>query len=435
MNKSQELYKQAKTIIPGGTQLFSKRPELFLPGIWPTYYKKAKGCEIWGLDNKKYIDMSYMGIGSCILGYANDNINSAVKNCIDNGSMSTLNCPEEVELAELLLKLHPWASKVRYARTGGEAMAIAVRLVRANSGKSLILFCGYHGWHDWYLSANLSGNEKLDGYLLPGLKPKGVPRELKGTTLSFNYNNLNEFKKLFKDNKNKIAAVIMEPIRSDYPKNGFLKKIRELTRKKGIPLIFDEVSSGFRLNNGGAHLVLGVNPDIAVFSKALANGFPMAAIIGNHTMDIAEESFISSTFWTERIGPVAAITTIKEFKKNNVHKHLERVGKRVQKGWVKLAKKHDLKINVSGIYPLSHFSFENDALLVLKTLFTQLMLDRGFLATTALYVSYAHKDNHIKKYFEAVDESFGFIKGALEQGNPIKYLSGGVCHSGFKRLA
>jgi len=180
MGKSQELYRKAKKIIPGGTQLLSKRPEMFLPELWPAYYDKAKGCEVWDLDGKKYIDMSTMGVGSCILGYADDDVNKAVKSAVDRGNMCTLNAPEEVELAELLLKLHPWAEMVRYARTGGESMMIAVRIARAKSGKDTVLFCGYHGWHDWYLSSNLADEKSLDGHLLPGLNPLGVPRALKG---------------------------------------------------------------------------------------------------------------------------------------------------------------------------------------------------------------------------------------------------------------
>ena len=148
MGKSQQLYIKAKGIIPGGTQLFSKRPEMFLPDFWPAYYDKAKGCEVWDLDGNKYIDMSYMGIGTCILGYADEDVDNAVKNGIDKGSMTTLNPPEEVELAELLCNIHPWAGMVRYARTGGEAMTIAVRIGRAKTEKDLVLFCGYHGWHD-----------------------------------------------------------------------------------------------------------------------------------------------------------------------------------------------------------------------------------------------------------------------------------------------
>jgi glutamate-1-semialdehyde aminotransferase len=174
----QRLYTQAKTRIPGGTQLLSKRPEMFLPDQWPSYYSRARGVEVWDLDGNKYIDMSYNGIGACVLGAADPDVDEAVKAAIDAGSMSTLNAPEEVELAELLCELHPWAEMVRYARSGGEAMAIAVRIARAKTRRDRVAFCGYHGWHDWYLAANLAEEKALDGHLLPGLEPTGVPRGL-----------------------------------------------------------------------------------------------------------------------------------------------------------------------------------------------------------------------------------------------------------------
>jgi len=434
-SKSVDLYERAKRIIPGGTQLLSKRPELFLPKYWPAYYEKAKGCEVWDLDENKYTDASYMGIGPCILGYADEDVDNAVKKVIDKGSMTTLNCPEEVELAQLLCEIHPWAEMVRYARTGGEAMAIAVRIARAKSGKDLILFCGYHGWHDWYLSANLADDTALDGHLLPGLEPKGVPRVLKGTAIPFNYNDTKGFLSLMHEHKNEISAVVMEPIRNHYPKERFLETVRETTKEFGVVLIFDEITSGWRLNVGGAHLSLGVDPDIAVFAKGISNGYPMAAIIGKpKIMDVAQDTFISSTYWTERIGPAAALATINKLKKDNVPEHLIGVGKEIQKGWERLAKKHHLNITVSGIHPLEHFSFDYKNPMVLKTLLTQLMLEKGFLATTAFYASYAHKKKHVQEYLKAVDKAFEFIGKTIEEGNPEKYLKGPVCSSGFKRL-
>lgn len=434
-SKSVDLYERAKKIIPGGTQLLSKRPELFLPGYWPAYYDKAKGCQVWDVNGDQYIDMSYMGLGACILGYADEEINNVVKSAVDKGSMTTLNCPEEVELAQVLCELHPWAEMVRYARTGGEAMAIAVRIARAKTGKDLILFCGYHGWHDWYLSANLADDTALDGHLLPGLEPKGVPRVLKGTAIPFNYNDSKGFLSLIHEYKNEISAVVMEPIRNYYPKEGFLETIRETTKKLGIVLIFDEITSAWRQNIGGAHLDLGVYPDIAVFAKAISNGYPMAAVMGkSEVMGVAQDTFISSTYWTERIGPVAALATINMLKEKNVPEHLINIGRQVQQGWERLAKKHHVNITVSGIYPLGHFSFEYKSSTVLKTLFTQLMLEKGFLATTAFYASYAHKEEIVQEYLRTVGEAFRFIAKAIEEENPEQYLKGPVCHAGFRRL-
>ena len=436
IGKGQRLYRLAKGLIPGGTQLFSKRPEMFLPKLWPAYYQRAKGCNIWDLDGRSYIDASYMGIGSCILGYADDYVDNAVKKVLNKGSMCTLNCPEEIELAKILCKIHPWADMVRYARTGGEAMAIAVRIARAKTGKDLVLFCGYHGWHDWYLASNLADDKSLDGHLLPGLEPKGVPRSLKGTAIPFKYNDTKEFLKLINRNKDKIAAVAMEPVRNYYPEKGFLETIRETTKRLGIVLIFDEVSSGWRLTVGGAHLKFKIYPDVCVFAKAISNGYPMAAIIGRKKiMQAAQGTFISSTYWTERIGPVAALATINKLRFNKVPQYLVKIGKGVQEGWRQLAEKHNLNITISGIYPLSHFSFNYNNSLMLKTLFTQEMLAKGFLATTAFYASYAHKEKHIEKYLKAVDETFISIAKSIKEGKPEKYLKGPICHSGFKRLA
>lgn len=435
MKTGQKLYKKAKMIIPGGTQLLSKRPEMFLPDNWPSYYEKAKGCEVWDLDGKKYIDMSYMGIGANVLGYADSDVDQAVKKAIDKSNMCTLNAPEEVELAELLLKLHPWAKMVRYARSGGEAMAIAVRIARAYTNKDKILFCGYHGWHDWYLSANLADDKSLDGHLLPGLEPIGVPRVLKGTAIPFEYNDIDKFNQLINKYKNEVGGVVVEPIRNYYPKKGFLETIRKITKELNIVLIFDEVSSAFRMNAGGAHLLFNVSPDIAVFSKSLGNGFPIAAVIGKkEIMNVAQKTFISSTMWTDKLGPTAALAMIKKYKKHKVANHFTKVGKIIQEEWSQLAKKHGLDIEVSGIYALGHFSFKYKNPLILKTLFTQLMLEKGFLATTAFYASYAHKEMHIKKYFKAVDEAFAFIAMAVKKGKPEKYLKGPVCHAGFRRL-
>jgi glutamate-1-semialdehyde aminotransferase len=437
MGHSQELYKKARKVIPGGTQLLSKRPEMLLPDLWPAYYEKACGCDVWDLDDKRYIDMSYMGVGSCILGYADPDVNAAVKDAIDKGSMSTLNCPEELELAELLCTLHPWAEMVRYARGGGEALSIAVRIARAFTGKDIVLFCGYHGWHDWYLSANLADDKALDGHLIAGLSPKGVPRGLAGTSKPFVYNDTQGFLSLIKEHKDKIAAVVLEPIRHQKPKPEFLETIRKVTRDLGIVMIFDEVSAGWRVNVGGAHLKYGIDPDMAVFAKGISNGFPMAAIIGRkNPMQIAEETFISSTYWTDRVGLVAALATIKKMREHNVPAHLIDMGTRVQQGWKKLADQHRLNISVSGdeMASLGHFSFNYENALAMKTLFTQFMLEKGYLATNAYYASYAHTPEKIADYLKVAGDCFRFLSKAVEEDRVESQLKGPVCHAGFQRL-
>ncbi|PIR58656.1 MAG: aminotransferase class III [Candidatus Pacebacteria bacterium CG10_big_fil_rev_8_21_14_0_10_56_10] len=431
----QQLYKRSQQVIPGATQLLSKRAERFLPEHWPTYYSKAEGITIWGVDGKKYIDTTIMSVGTCVLGYADPDVNQAVNEAVADGNISTLNAPEEIELAELLIELHPWSEMVRYSRTGGEAMAIAVRLVRAHTNKETIMFCGYHGWHDWYLSANLNKNKALDDFLLPGLEPKGVPQRLAGTMIPFEYNDIDNFVKLFNEHRRELAGVVMEPIRNHPPEAGYLEKIRQLCTDNKVPLVFDEITIGWRECDGGYHKLLGVNPDIAVFAKAMSNGYPMAAIIGKRAiMDQAQETFISSTYWTDKVGTVAALATIRKFKARNVARHLKTVGKLVQDGWNTLAKKHKLQIKVHGVYALSGFEFTYKNSAAIRTLFTQYMLEHNYLANTSFYISYAHKRNTIEKYLRRVDYVFSQLKQDIDNNAVEKKLKGPVSSNDFTRL-
>ncbi|MBF0523096.1 MAG: aminotransferase class III-fold pyridoxal phosphate-dependent enzyme [Candidatus Omnitrophica bacterium] len=435
MGKSQALYVKAKKIIPGGTQLLSKRPELFSLGVWPAYYQKAKGAEVLDLDGNKYVDMSIGGIGANVLGYADPDVNKAVKQAIDDGSSSSLNCAEEVELAQVLCRIHPWAEQARFARCGGEAMAVAVRIARALTRRDTVAICGYHGWHDWYLAANLGTENALGEHLLTGLSPTGVPKALKGTTQVFRYNDLESLERLVSQHKDSLAAIIMEPIRNVYPQTGFLEGVCKLARKNRSVLIFDEVSSGFRMNAGGAHLILNAEPDIAVFSKAMGNGYPIAAIIGRKkVMEAAQSSFISSTMWTERIGPVAALATIRKFQIKNVAKHLMNAGKRVQEGWAQAAEKAGLKIKISGIYPLSHFAFDDADQPIMKAYFIQEMLKEGYLASNLFYSMFAHTDKQVEGYLIAAEKIFKEMSELLARKKLSSALKGQPASSGFKRL-
>ena len=431
----QELWNVAKKIIPGGNQLLSKRSERFLPGGWPAYYSKAKGCEVWDISGNQYYDFAQMGVGACILGYADEDVNTAAINAIQNGSMATLNCPEEVTLAEKMIELHPWAEMARFARTGGEACSVAVRIARAASGKSKVAFCGYHGWHDWYLAANLGSNSNLDGMLLPGLDPAGVPRSLMDTALPFNYNKLQELEEIIDSNPNEIGVIIMEPRRESGPEPGFLEGVKEIAKRIGAVLIFDEVTSGFRINMGGIHLTYGVTPDIAVFGKALGNGFPISAIIGTRSvMDYAQSSFISSTMWTERLGFAAALATIEKMKAMNVPQRLIEYGLRINEGWEMLAERHNIDIHISGIPALTHISFMTQDPLAVQTLYTQEMLEKGYLLGASVYTTYAYENKIIDMFIEDSDSVFQMIKEALVAGEIKNHLKGDVIHSGFRRL-
>jgi glutamate-1-semialdehyde 2,1-aminomutase len=437
--RNQDLYREAKRLIPGGTQLLSKRPEMFAPDQWPPYYREAHGCEVVDLDGRSYVDMSIMGVGACLLGYNHPEVTAAVIARVQAGSMATLNCPEEVELARLLVELHPWAENVRYVRTGGEAMAVAVRIARAATGRDLVAFCGYHGWHDWYLAANRApagSEDRLQGHLLPGLSPRGVPSQLAGTALPFAYNQLDPLAEIVRREGPRVAAVVMEPTRSVEPAPGFLEGVRELCDQSGAVLVFDEITIGWRLALGGAHLRFGVAPDIAVFAKALGNGHPMAAVIGRaRVMQAAQESFISSTYWTEGVGLAAALATVRKFCSLELPAHLAALGTRFRQGLAEIAARHGVRLKLAGYPALTTLAFDYPDALALQTLLTVRMLKHGILAGPGFYPCLAHGPEHVDQYLTAADEVFAELAEAIRCGDAAARIGGPVRHSGFARLA
>ena len=442
-SKTQQLYDYAKTIIPGGTQLLSKRPEMMAPDYWPAYFEKAKGCEVWDLDGRHYYDMSTNSVGACLLGYADPDVTKAVKKRIDNGSISTLNSPEDIKLAEKLFEIHPWAQMARFARTGGETASIAVRIARAATGKSKVAISGYNGWHDWYIAANLGKDDEEKGTILPGFYTDGVPVELRGTNVPFaqggminQHPSVKDFDGMMAQHADSLAAVVMEPCRGKDPEPGYLEHVREETKKHGIVLIFDEISIGWRRNLGGAHLAFGVNPDIAIFSKALGNGHPIGAVIGTRdVMEAASNAFISSTYWTEAVGPVAALATIDKMIKTNVSSHTRQMGTMIIDGIRKQKDKHGLPVKVSDGMPcLAHFEFTHELSQPLITLYIRLMLDRGFLSGASTYVTLAHTPSIVEKYIRAVGEVFGEIAGHLKNGTIMEAIDGKPAYFGFRRL-
>ena len=435
MGKGQELYKRAKKLIPGGTMLFSKRPEFFLPEQWPAYFSKAKGSKVWDLDGNEYLDMSIMGIGTNTLGYGNDNVDQAVQNAVIKGNMSTFSAPEEVELAEKLVDLHPWADMVRFARSGGEANAIAIRIARAASGRDKVAICGYHGWHDWYLSANLGKTDDLGNHLLPGLDPAGVPKHLEGTVFAFNYNKIEELKSIIADNPD-LGVIKMEVSRNVGPEKGFLEEVRNLATQHGIVLVFDECTSGFRQTFGGLHKLYGIEPDMCMFGKTLGNGYAVTAVVGRReVMEAAQSTFISSTFWTERIGSVAALATLEEMERQNSWEVITKKGAAIKKRWNELATACGLSINVFGLDALAIFVIDSPEFLAYKTYITQEMLKKGILAGNSIYVATTHSTADIDRYFEEIEPIWRFL-GECEKGHhDVKgFLNGPICHGGFKRL-
>jgi glutamate-1-semialdehyde 2,1-aminomutase len=432
-NSGQDLWKRAQHVIPGGNMLLSKRPDQFLPEHWPAYFSKARGCTVWDLDDNALTDMSIMGIGTNTLGYGHPEVDAAVAKIIRDGNMSTLNCPEEVYLAERLVAMHPWADMARFARTGGEANAIAIRIARAATGKSKVAICGYHGWHDWYLAANLGTENTLAGHLLPGLEPKGVPENLRGSVLTFNYNRLDELEALISTHE--LGAIMMEVSRNFGPEDDFLQKVRNLATKHGIVLMFDECTSGFRQTFGGLHKMYGVEPDMAMFGKALGNGYAITAVLGKRSvMEAAQNTFISSTFWTERIGPTAALATLAVMEQTKSWEIITNMGAYITEQWHSITKSTGVAIKTSGLPALTSFSVDSKFALEYKTLITQEMLKKSYLAGTSVYVATVHTKEIVDRFFTELEPVFSLIKECEDGRDVTSLLDGPTCSSGFKRL-
>jgi glutamate-1-semialdehyde aminotransferase len=431
----EKFIKSSKKLIPGGgTMLFSKIPENFLNKGWPSYYKRTKGIYLWDLFNTKFLDF-YFGVGQSTLGYNRKEIDDAVIEVCRNGNMSSLSCPEELFLAEKMNEINPWADMSRFARSGGEANAIAIRIARAFTKKDGIAICGYHGWHDWYLSANIRSSNKLNTLLMPGLPVDGVPMSLKKTTHIFKYNNIESFYRILKRNHD-IGVVKMEVRRTEEPKNNFLQEIREICNKKKLVLIFDECTTGFRETYGGLYKLYNVKPDIVVYGKALGNGYAITSVVGKGSvMRSAKNTFISSTFWTERIGYVAALETLKVMKKLKSWNIITENGKKIKKLWSLLAKKNNLNVNITGLDALPLLAFPGKNNLKYKTLITQEMLKNKIIASNVVYASILHKGSLLETYKKSLEKIF--IKIAKSENNSKKideYLDDKVCRSGFGRL-
>jgi len=403
-----KLWKSAKSIIPGGNMFYSKRPEAYVDFGWPTYFKKAKGCKIWSLENKVYHDLSYMGVGTNVLGYGNSKVDAAIKKVIERGNMTTLNAYEDVILANKLLKINPWADMAKFARTGGEANAVAMRIARASTKKNKVAICGYHGWHDWYMASYINPKNKKN-FFKDNNKIKGIPKSLSKTIFTFPYNDISQLKRVINKNKD-IGIIKMEVERNIKPKKNFLKEVRQLADKKNIILIFDECTSGFRQTFGGLHSKYGVEPDIVIYGKAIGNGYPINAILGKRKfMKKAESSFISSTFWSERVGTTAAIATLNEMERLNSAKRILDLGIKVKKKLRSISKLTGLKIEISGLDSMPMFKLKNkneEYQNFFKIFITKEMLKKNFLATNTIYLSLAHKKEILNKYFRILKNIF-----------------------------
>lgn len=433
MSEGQKLWKRAKQIIPGGNMLLSKRAEMLLPEQWPAYFSKTSGHTVWDLDGKAYIDMFLFGVGTNTLGYSHPEVDEAVMSVVRDGNLSTLNAPEEVYLAERLIDMHPWANMARFCRSGGEANAVAIRIARAASGRDKVAFCGYHGWHDWYLAANLANDKTLAGHLLPGLEPKGVPQDLSGSVIPFTYNSIAEFDQAVSDPQ--VGVIFMEVSRNAGPDAGYLEHIRKVATERGIVLIFDECTSGFRQTFGGLHKMFGVEPDMATFGKTLGNGYAVTAVIGRRdVMEAAQTTFISSSFWTERIGSVAALKTLDVMEREKSWERITETGLYVRGQWQALADAVGIKVDHWGLPSLCGFTVKSDNALAYKTLITQEMLGQGYLAGTSVYCSLAHTRDVVDAFFGKLEPVFRLIRECEDGRDVSSLLKGPVAHAGFKRL-
>jgi len=411
---SMALYQRAHESIPGATQLISRRPTRYAYGFSPAFAVSGRGGRFTDVDGNCFVDW-VSGIGATILGYCDRIVDNAVKAQIDSGTQYSVSHPIEIELAELLIDRIPCAEMVRFAKGGGDACSVAVRIARGTTGKDKILFCGYHGWHDWYLAANLV-NSELDEHLFPGIEPIGVPSALSGTAIPFPYDDLNALETKLQAHADETAAIMMEPLRSDFPSAGYLHGVRELADKYGVLLIFDEVSTGFRPSPAGIQPMLGVIPDLAVFAKSISNGYPMGAVVGSRTvMEPAAQMFISSTYWSDTLGIRAAITTLKELETRNACDRIHQTGRILKQEVSALIETHSLPAKCAGVdwHPYLRFEAGQDTSLI-DTLFIQEMAKRSVHMGTSFYINAAHGKGEIDQTITAINEVFCLIRHALD---------------------
>ncbi len=432
-----ELFHRALEILPGGTQLISRRPTRFACGVSPVYAARAQGARFWDVDGYEYIDW-VSGIGAIVLGYADPVVDDAVRQQISLGTMYSINHPLELELAEELCRMLPCAEMVRYAKTGGEACAMAVRIARGVVGRDKVLVCGYHGWHDWYLAANLAAESNLNAHLFPGIEPIGVPAALAGTTIPFPYGDVAALGHLLDDNRGQVAAVMMEPLRSEAPPPGYLAAVARLAREHGAILIFDEVSTGFRYGLAGAQGYVGVTPDMAVLAKSISNGYPMAVVAGlRDVMEPSARMFVSSTYWSDTIGLRAALTTLAEIKLRDVPAGLWKFGARLQSRLNAVAAEVGLDVDCGGlaIHPHLHFGETNEATRrKLATLFIQEMAKRGCHGYASFYLNAAQQDAELEQTVAAARETFAILARGLADRALDELLECDVQLEHFRRL-
>jgi glutamate-1-semialdehyde 2,1-aminomutase len=437
VTRSLELYDRAKELIAGRTHLFGRRAEMHAYGISPIYSDRQQGGYLWDVDGHKYIDFN-MGAGAVLLGHAYPTVVRAVQDQAAQGTGLSINHPLELETAELLAELVPCAEMVRFCKGGGEANTVAVRIARAATGRDKVVFCGYHGWHDWYLAANLSSESTLSKHLLPGITPLGVPRELEGTALPFEFNNLDSLRQVLDAHSGEVACVILEAARNYLPEPGFLEGVRDLTRQLGVVLIFDEVVTGFRTARGGAQEYYNVIPDMATFAKCISNGFALGAVAGKReVMEVAVDSFISSVYWAEATGLAAGKATLKEYLNQPVCVAIQEFGKAFIAGCRRVIAESGVSATMIGLpfFPsLTFRDFAPELLDPLVTLYMQETAKRGLFGGPGHFFCLQHTQGDLAAAVDIIGAALTVIRKALDAGDIPKYLECPVRQSGFRRL-
>jgi glutamate-1-semialdehyde 2,1-aminomutase len=398
---------------------------MFAYGVSPIFAEKAEGAWFWDVDGNRWLDMT-MSVGAVLLGDCDPDVDRAFEEQRQRSTIFSLIPPVEVEMARLLTETIPCAEMVRFGKSGGEANAVAVRIARAFTGRSKVAFCGYHGWLDWYIAANLGDSKCLDSYLLPGVEARGIPPGLTGTAIPFEYNKASSLKQVLEANRGEIACVIMEASRTFLPQDGFLDKVRELTQQHGVLLIFDEVVTGFRLAPGGAQEYYGVRPDLATFGKAIANGYPLTAITGRREiMEASKDLFISSTFWDDAASLAAGMAAVTKIRDRNVPQHIASQGRRYMTEWRALAERHGIEARVVGNPASTAIVFGSAGPFTRggqMTLYIQEMARRGVFCGGGFNVSLAHGDPEMDLVLAAADDSLGVLREAIDDGDLHKFL-------------
>ncbi len=425
--RSNEIYELAKKIIPAGTQTYSKGVTQFVEGFSPKYLDHGKGAYVWDVDGNKYLDY-IMGCHPLVLGYSDPDVNAAVVKQLEKGSIFSLMNELEVSVSELLIDIIPCAEMVRFGKNGADATTAGVRVARAITGRDHIAYCGYHGWHDWYIA-----NTDLNS---------GIPDFNKKLAHSFSYNNLDSLEKVFKEYPDQVAIVIMEPLTVLKPKNNFLHEVQKMAKHYGAILMFDEIITGFRFSLGGAQDLLGVTPDLSSFAKGISNGIPLSALVGKKEyMEALDKTFFSFTYGGDCIGLSAAEACIPKLQRENVPDHLWKVGKVLKDGFNQLAATHNLEEFMQCIgYPCrSIISFNGRGKyneLELKSILQQELVRRGVLWTGYHALSWTHTSKEINLTLDAYDESMSVVKNIMTKGMRIRdYIEGSTIKPVFRNVA